>query len=269
MIDNGGFTIDGIPALELKIIMTKDSDRPIAPATVDRFLSIPGRNGLLDFGADVGARYFNLDCRVITRNYLELQEVIERIASALLDGYGRPKTVKIVLDSRPDRYYLVRYSGSLSIDRLFGLGSFILPLVAVDPYARSLTSSDSVILDSDILLDSDIRLDDDWSYQVAGNAVFEVNNWGTMIVKPTIVVSGKFSNLHITANGKTFDYNVQINNETLTINSERLTVKKGGTNALSGMSGNFIELIAGINNISITGTSLIADVSFDFETRYF
>lgn len=266
---NGGFTLDGVAAKDINIIMTKDSARPIAPSTVDRFLNIPGRNGLLDFGADAGARYFNLDCRVITRNYLELQESIERIASVLLDGYGRPKTMKLVFDATPDRYYLVRYSGSLAIDRLFGLGSFSLPLVAADPYVRSLTSSDSVILDSDILLESDIRLDDDWSYKVIGSENIEINNWGTMIVKPIIRIAGSFTDLQIVCNGKTLAYNAPISNDTLTIDCKGMKVKKSNLNALSGMSGHFIELLAGINNITITGTLINADVSFVFETRYF
>lgn len=249
--------------------MTRESDRPIAPSTVDRFLSIPGRNGVVDFGADVGARLFSLDCKVNTRNPLVLQDAFELIASVLLDGYGKPRTVKLVFDSRPDRYYLVRYSGSLSPKRLFGLGSFTLPLIAADPYARSLTNSDSVIWDSDITWSSDIRWGDGWSHRVTGNTTLEINNWGMLIVKPIIEITGSYANVAITINDNViFDIKPLTNGKSI-IDCERMTMKKNGANGLSGMVGKFVELEPGINKVIIDGTSLNADVSFVFESRYF
>ncbi|URN94555.1 MAG: phage tail family protein [Candidatus Pristimantibacillus lignocellulolyticus] len=270
MVRNGGFTLDGIPARTLKILMTRESDRPIAPSTVDRFLSIPGRNGVVYFGADVGARLFSLDCKVNTRNPLELQDAVELIASVLLDGYGKPRTVKLVFDSRPDRYYLVCYSGSLSPKRMFGLGSFTLPLITVDdPYARSLTNSGSVIWDSAITWSSDIRWGDSWSRRVTGNTTLEINNWGTMIVKPIIEITGSYASVAITINDNVIFDIKPLTNGKLIIDCERMTMKKNGMNALSGMVGKFVELEPGINKVIIDGTSLNADVSFVFESRYF
>lgn len=266
---NGGFTLDGTPAKDLQIVMSRESDRPILPNTVDSTMSIAGRNGIIDMGATLGARQFSLACKVITKDYRALQKAIEQIASVLVDVRGKPRTVKLVFDVNPDRYYLVRYSGSLSIDRLFGLGQFTLPLLVVsrEPFANSLTSSDSVILDSDIVLDSDIMLDDRWDYYISSEQVVELFNWGTMAVKPLISLQGSFASISITVNGKTFNYTAH--NGLLIIDCEKFTVKKDGINTISNMTGDFIELNAGTNQISISGTSLSVNVSFIFEAKFY
>ena len=135
---NGGFILGGRTATDLGLRLKHTSERPILPATVDRTISIAGRNGLLDFGADVGAREFNLECGMIYNNHIELQTAVSKLAAYLHDPYGRPKTMKLILDSQPERYYNVRYSGSLPIDRIAGFGEFTLPLIGFDPYAYKL-----------------------------------------------------------------------------------------------------------------------------------
>lgn len=218
----------------------------------------------------MGARPFNLQCHIISRDYRTLQQATEHIANVLLDGYGRPKQMKLVFDVNPDRYYLVRYSGSLGINRLFGYGQFTLPLIVIgNPFGHSLDSSDAITWGSSVTWGSSIRWGDTWAYRVKGNGSVEVNNWGTMILKPTIELSGSMGNISITCGDKTLAYNAPLVSETLIINNDRMTVKKGAENVLKHMTGDFTELQPGINEISITGTNLNIDVSFKFETLYF
>lgn len=261
-------SLAGIDPNSIGLRVLRETARPGLPSTRDRVLTIPGRNGAWDFGADMEPRSFSLECAFLTRRSTELQQSIETLASLLVDAYGRPKTVELVFSSRPDRSYRVRYSGSLPIQRVAGLGKFSLPMVAFDPYPRSITGSDDVILDSDILLDSDVRLDDQWSFTVSAAGTYQVDNWGTLALEPEIVVSGSFSTLAITSNGKTFSYNSAISGQTLTIDCEKMTVKLNGTNALAGMSGNFIALLPGINQVSIGGTGLNCSVSFNFHPKF-
>src|SRR5690606_17785327 len=117
---------------------------PIAPPTRDRLMEISGLNGVLDYGADTGARMFNLAMSFVTRNSNELQVATEQLAALLLDGYGKPRQFKLVFDVNPDRYYLVRYKGSIDdIKRMRGLGRFTLPLIVVgEPFSLSQNSSD-------------------------------------------------------------------------------------------------------------------------------
>lgn len=132
---NGGFRLGGRAALSFGIRMTRESQRPVLPGTVDRVLDIPGRNGQRDMGADMGPRPFALSCHLIRQDAATLQQAVSDLAAFLVDQYGKPRTMDLIFDFQPDRLYKARYSGSLPIDRIVGLGQFVLPLVAFDSHA--------------------------------------------------------------------------------------------------------------------------------------
>lgn len=116
--------------------MLRPSQRPILPGTRDYTMQIPGRNGSWDFGADLDARMFSLECACSARNSAELQAITVQLAAHLIDSYGRPRDLELRFDNRPaGQYFIVRYSGSLPIERIVGLGKFSLPLMAADPFA--------------------------------------------------------------------------------------------------------------------------------------
>lgn len=136
---NYGFTLGGKTAKELGIIMLRSSQRPILPATVDRTLTILGRHGAWDFGADLSARQFELECALIADDIPSREATISALAAHLVDQTGRPRELDLIFDAVPDRKFRVRYSGTLPIDRLAHTGRFTLPLVAFDPFATGLT----------------------------------------------------------------------------------------------------------------------------------
>ncbi len=125
----------GVRPQDIGLKVLRGSVRPILPDTRDRTLVIPGRNGSWDFGSDMEPRYFNLDCQFVTRSASDLQYAVETLARLLVDTYGKPKSIELVFAVHSDRVYTVRYSGSLPIERLVGMGRFNLPLIAFDPYA--------------------------------------------------------------------------------------------------------------------------------------
>lgn len=258
--------IAGIKPSDIGLKVLRGSGRPILPATRDRILVIPGRSGAWDFGTDLGPREFPLDCAFITRSPAELQAHAETLAKLLVDGYGIPRTVDLVLSLQPERVYHVRYSGSLPIDRLVGMGRFTLPLVAFDPFGYL----DEPSLDSEIILDSDTRLDgEEYSlYAVNDSRSGVVPNIGSIISRPTIEVTGSFTTLTITANGKTFAFNEAMAGETLMINGESLTAKIGTTNKLTAVSGDFIEFLPGDNLVEVSGTGLNIDIKFVVKPKF-
>lgn len=269
MSNNGGFTLGGKTARQLGMRMLRTSQRPILPGTVDRTLAIAGRNGMYDFGADLGARQFYMDCAILRTSPAALQQASSELATHLVDAYGKPRTLELIFDLQPDRKYYVRFSGGgLNIERIVGLGRFTIPFIAFDPRAHSITDSEDIILDSDFFLDSEIRLDDTWEFTVRGPGQYEINNWGSQMNFPEIIVTGIFTALSITANGKTFGYNTAISSQTLVIDGERKTVRVGNTNMLANMTGDFVELLPGINNITIGGAGLYCSVSFIYRPTY-
>lgn len=129
------FTLGGKTARELGLVMLRESQRPILPGTMDKTMHIPGRHGAWDFGAELDARTFELECAFVTKNPRELQQKIMALAAHLVDSYGRPRELELRFDARPGQFFTVRYAGRLPIERVAGLGRFTLPLVAHDPFA--------------------------------------------------------------------------------------------------------------------------------------
>lgn len=116
-------------------IVRGTTKRPALPATVDRTMSIPGRNGQWDHGADMNARNFVLDCAFVTRNAFDLQQRIVALAAHLIDSYGKPRTLELRFRERPGQFFNVRFLGSFDVDRIMGTGLFSLPFTAFDPFA--------------------------------------------------------------------------------------------------------------------------------------
>ncbi|MEI7027159.1 phage tail domain-containing protein [Paenibacillus sp. y28] len=123
--------------VDLGFIVQGASKRPALPGTVDRTLSIPGRNGLWDNGADMGARQFVLHCAFITRDAFELQQKAMGLAAYLVDSYGKPRDLVLRFRERQGQHFNVRLSGSFDLERIIGLGVFTLPFTAFDPFASA------------------------------------------------------------------------------------------------------------------------------------
>lgn len=261
------FILGGKRADELGLVMLRQSQRPVLPGTTDRTLQIPGRHGAWDFGAELGPRLFNLEVAFIERNTVALQRKVSELAAFLVDAYGRPRTMELIFTAQPDRRYFVRYSGTLPIERISGLGRFTLPLIAYDPFAYLETDP---ILDSDILLDSDIRLDGEvYTFETVTGIVEDTIKYvGTIADSPQITVIGSFDSLSITVGEKTFGFTQSVNNQTLVINGRTMTVTLDGANALQYMTGDFVEFMPGENEVIITGSGLNCDVSISLEPKF-
>ena len=128
-------TLGGKTATELNIRVLKGTQEPITAATRDRTLTIPGRHGAYDFGADLSVRMFALECAILADSPSDLQTKIRALAAHLSDARGRPRTLELIWDEEPDRHYSVRYSGNLPVERVAAIGLFTLPLTAFDPFA--------------------------------------------------------------------------------------------------------------------------------------
>lgn len=261
--------LDGKGLIEFGLTPQPGHEHSMLPDSVSRTKAIAGRHGLYDFGSTLTSRRFVFPlifAQETSRH--ELQQRIRAFSAFLLDAYARPREMKMIFNYEPNVYYMVKYDGSLTPDRLFERGSFKLPLVAHDPFARFIINPGDITLDSDIILDSDIRLDDEYGFTVAGPGNVEVNNFGTLATQPEIVVQGSFTTLSITANGKTFGFGSAIAGQTLVIDGEQMKVKLGGANALWSMSGHFVDLLPGVNQVTIGGTGLNCTVSFNFKPKY-
>jgi len=253
----------------LGLVMLRESQRPILPGTMDKTIHIPGRHGAWDFGAELDARTFELECAFVTKNRVELQQRITALAAHLVDSYGRPRKLELRFDVQPDRYWIVRYAGRLPVERVAGLGRFTLPLVAYDPFAYSVVTNDEVVWGSEV-----ITFEDDYLMGHTGGQVQTVTSPQSYVVtvmgyaiRPTILVSGSGSNVTISANGKSFSLG-SFTSANWVINGDNYTVTKDGKNALSEFSGDFLDLLPGENTVTISGSGLNLTVQIKFRDKY-
>ena len=119
MVDNGGFVLDGTAASAYGITLRYGPSIPMLPATRDRTAEIPGRNGAYWFDSDLGVRTFSLPCQfqAAKADAAALDVLVRALAAALVDVNGKPKAIALVFDDAPTLTYIVRYSGSLPINR--------------------------------------------------------------------------------------------------------------------------------------------------------
>lgn len=260
--------IDDVELQSLGIDVRLASDEPMFPDVRQQSVTIPGRHGAYDFGAFFDVRKFELDCVFKRQTYTDLKSQIRDFVQMFVDDYGRPKMVKIRFGDELDKYYIVKLGGNVAIDRLAGRGVFRLPLVAHDPVAKSVVTSDQIVMDSDTSILGDILWDTGLSNRaITEPTTFTVINNGTMAVRFTYTVVGSGTNVALTANGKTFTLGT-FSGKTIDVDGESYLVKIGGVNDLTMTSGDFIELLPGVNDISVAGTGLNFTVSESLTYKY-
>lgn len=262
--------LDDKSNIDLGFIVRGTSKRPGLPSTVDRTLSIAGRHGIYDFGADLNSRLFVYDCAVITRNYKELQRVVQGIAAHLVDRHGRPRLMRLKVAERPNQYFNVRYYGAFDIQRIMGTGLFSLPLIAADPFAYSEVTNDEVNWGSEI-----ITFEDNYPMgytggeviRVTGNITHTVTVGSGQSIRPTILLSGNGQNVTVSANGQSFTID-NLQGKSWEIDGQTMTVTVDGENGLPSFGGDFIELYQGDNEVTVTGSGLNCTMQVRFREKY-
>lgn len=265
-------TIDGKSLNQLGLALLPGFQHPAAPPIRDYTVSIPGRPGAYYFGSDIDPLEFNLPLIIKPQeNRFELATSIRKMVSTFIDPYGKPKVVKLIYDYEPDKYYLAQYSGSLPIDRYFRMGKFELPLIAYDPHAYSVVESDKDILwEDEIPFMSDITFDFGAnSYTIIAPQTLNIDNQGSLVVRPIIEITGNAAALTLAINGESFSFG-SFTNSTFLIDADRYAAIKNGQNFLFQLKGNLenLELMPGANAIQIGGSSLNVNIAFKYRAKY-
>lgn len=264
--------IDGKHISEYGLIVERGGDVDEMPETRDLTLPVPGRPGAYDFGAELGSKPFNFPMVFVdSLSKNELQHKKREFIRTLLDPYGRPRTFKLQREYEKGKYFLARYSGSLSIQRLVNYGQFTLPLMAYDPYAYSVATNDEVTWGSEVVtFEYDYILGHTGGGQkqtITQPRTVSVFVDGDMI-KPTIKLNGSGSNVSFQANGKSFTLTDNFTNSEWEIIGSNKTVLKNGSNAYDSLDGKFLELVNGENEISISGSNMNFELQISFQDRY-
>lgn len=246
-------------------------DDPLTPSFSRKTYSIPGREGVIPFGTEIKEKEFAYPLIIMERFHIEMQRKFEKFIAFFFDEYGQPRTIKMVRDYDPGKFYYVELAQQITPDRLAEDGKFVLPLVAYDPRAYSIMDSTKELHWNDsIPWMSDIPINfKKTSYIINGSQNLSINNFGTMVVRPIVEIKGSAENLTLTINGERFSFGTFVNSSFL-IDTQRYMVIKNGNNFLFEMKGNLekLELKSGINSINIAGSNINTNIDFKFHSKY-
>lgn len=262
-----GIKLDGYSPDYFGLVFLKDHYHPLTPEMRNKTMTIPGMSGEWDFGSEWGSRPFNLPFAIIEYDRYELQRKLRAFVAFLLDAYGKPREIKLSFDYEPDKYYSVKVAGKVDVERVIHTGRFDLPLIAHKPYAKSATTSDKYILDSDISVMADIMLDtgiSDWA--ITYPQTFEVINNGSVAIPLSLTVEGSGTNVTLSANGKTLSLGT-FTNKTIEI-QDNYVIKFDRVADMTSTNGVFLTLLPGINTITVSGTNLNLTVSESLTYQY-
>ncbi len=253
------------------IAVLLNSEEPALPAMRNISVSVPGRHGAYDFGAYFEPREFTLNVVFPRQSYADLKYQIRQFVRKFTDEYGRPKTVKLRFGDEVDKYYNVRLTESVPVERAAERGYLSLGLTAFDPYAYSMLSS------ADDVLWGDEVITFEWHYLLGMEGALkgvQVTTPRSIIVKidgeplrPVIEINGSAIGLTISANGKSFKL-PNFTNTRWIIDGQTYEVVRNGKHDLSAMSGDFIELLHGDNGVKISGTVLNFEITFKYRDKY-
>lgn len=279
-------SIDGIPDHDFGIQVLDSVIFPSIPETRQKTLEIPGRNGVWNFGADMGVRVFNIPCIVQTASQSALSTATRALASALFDSRGHPKTVKLSFDHDPGIFYNVSCTGNLQVNRLeFGkTGNFVLSLVAHDPHgygpdvviSRTISSGvDSFWMEyhtaepeslAYVTADGDVYMVYLPEQAGADNKTIVITNSGNVDVYPKISIKNEGVNTISGFSISGFSYiGTLAPGDAVSIDSNDFTLTKNGLNDLNNMNGDFPILNLGENMLEYSDSEADRTVKIDIE----
>ncbi len=247
-----------------------NSEEPALPALRNLSVTVPGRHGAYDFGAYFEPREFTLNIVFKRQDYADLKRDIRKLNRRFVDDYGRPKTVKLRFGDEVDKYYNVRVTQAIPVERTAERGFLTMGLMAYDPYAYSVVTADEVVWGSEVVTF-------EWNYLLGMGGTgggFTITSPQTIPIyvdgeslRPVIEINGTANNLTLSANGKSF----KLPNFSATkwiIDGENYVVTRNGVEDLVAMNGDFIDLIRGDNNVQIGGTNMNFDITIKYRDKY-
>lgn len=234
----------------------KSLKRPLMAPLKRRTTEKTDASGSYDYG---GSEYENTTIEMgIAFDVKDISEKWER-AEEIAEWLDSETWEKLILGDRPDRYYLARVNGSIDFDGLITSGQTEISFIC-QPFTYAVSYVP-------------------YNFATLVDDVFVFNNRGTRLINYKspqgsnfdIVISGSFTTLTLSLNGKTINYNEAVTEGVLTINNFDMEIDLDGVNKLGVVTGDlatFFEALPGDNSLSVSGTDLDIGVIVDFRPMW-
>lgn len=242
---------------------------PSTPEIEEKAISIPGRPGRISFGTEIGVRQFKIPLMLIEKSEFERQQRRNNFVAFLFDAYRQPRTFKLIFDYEPDKFYWVKVGSQLTPEMLYQMDQFELTLIANDPTKYFLLDADEIRMGSHIPILSHVRPARHY-FSISGDQTIKLINDGSLALRPRISISGTASSLTVrnTRNGQSFSMGNITSNKPVIVEGERYLVTEGGVDTFSKLTGKFLDLLPGDNDIAISGSNLDLTITFKYKSQF-
>jgi len=202
----------------LGVIVLRDSRQDLLPGTRDITEEIPGRHGEIDFGSTLRPRF--LELHVATREVSkEEREPLKRTIAKYLNPILGPQNLIFADDI--EKTYRVKYAGKIDLQLFRNWLEFTIPFKTGDPF----------IIGS-------------FEKQHIGSGTLTTE--GTFETPLVIEITGPVTNPSVVVGGQVLSYTGSLaSGDKLEIDTEYMTVKFNGVNAIANYSGGFPKLQPG------------------------
>lgn len=235
-----GFSIGGNHSDSFGIVVNKKKI-PLTPPIENRFQTIGGFDGSLDYGITYGAREIEVDVTLFGDTKEEMKANARRLAGKLNPRLGaRP----LIFDDEPDIQFFARLSNQISLEQLGAMGTFTLQFVCPDPFTYS------TILNTFTFTSSKI-----------------VNHLGSHEARPVLTVTknaGAATLVNTRNDGivETLTFTSDSPSGTFVIDCKEATITKDGDAAYNYVTGDFFSLIEGNNTLQNTGAITSTQIEY-------
>ena len=131
-MDVGTFSYNGISSENFGITAVTKVVRPITPATRERTVMIPHRDGVIDYGRDYNALSIDVEF-VILASTIEQRQIQARQIAAWL---AMPDARELKFADEPDKYYLARPIGAVNLSYVSTIGMASVTFLVPDAVAH-------------------------------------------------------------------------------------------------------------------------------------
>lgn len=269
----GCFEYNGVKSSEFKLVC-KSVNRPLLPGIRQRKAEIYGKSGIIDYGGgDYTPKKITMRISYVGTSYTELRTRARDIAAWLSTN----QWARLIINDEPDKFYFARVINTIDPDTIKRMNR-INVIFECQPFAYMVvnTGADLTWDEADFPWITEIPWDMVGSYRfnATGETSFAFNNPGTKTIynespqgsQANIIVSGSWSSLTLSMNGKELQFANAASGE-LIIDNVEMESTLDGVNYLDSTGGDidsFLSIVPGENIINASGTGLNITVTLDF-----
>lgn len=267
--------IDGVHLendLGLRVTIDGTEDE-LLPEVQEYSVNVPGRHGEYSFKSWMQPRNFSVRVLIPPQDTrISAQLVARELSRMFLNEFGNPKEVELIFDHDPDKFYTVKLSSNMAIERIRKAGFAEFELKAYDPYAYTTFHNDDVVWGSSDIFFSNTTLT--YGMEGAGGAGINIHyptsfnvSVGGFAVKPLITIIGSAESLTIDSNGYTIKL-PSFSETVWEIDCDKYTVIKNGVNSFGDVSLRNFVLGVGLNEVKVTGSFIDVNIKITFRDKY-